>query len=56
MIEAAIARVARLPCFDTPGEIELLGGGITNTNLRVTDGARKFVVRLGSDIPEHGVI
>ncbi len=52
----AIARATGLSCFNTPTEIEPLSGGITNVNLRVTDGDRRFVVRLGADIPEHGVM
>ncbi|MEN8657229.1 choline/ethanolamine kinase family protein [Marivita sp.] len=56
MIKDAIARAAGLSCFDKPTEIEPLSGGITNVNLRVTDGDRRFVVRLGADIPEHGVM
>jgi len=56
LIDAAIAKAKQLPCFDDPSEIEPLGGGITNINLRVTDKDRRFVVRFGSDIPEHGVL
>ena len=52
----AIERVAGLSCFDDPQDIEPLGGGITNVNLRVRDGDRRFVVRLGDDIVEHGVM
>ncbi|MEM6905306.1 MAG: phosphotransferase, partial [Pseudomonadota bacterium] len=33
-----------------------LDGGITNVNVTVRDGDRRFVVRLGDDIPEHGVL
>lgn len=33
-----------------------MGGGITNINLCVKDKGRRFVVRFGSDIPEHGVM
>lgn len=51
-----VARVSRLPCFEAPTQIEPLSGGITNVNLRVTDGDRRYVVRLGEDIPEHGVL
>lgn len=54
--EAAIATAAQLSCFNNPADIEALSGGITNVNLRVTDGDKKFVVRLGADIPEHGVM
>lgn len=56
MTKDAIARAETLMCFDNPTEIEPLSGGITNVNLRVTDGDRRFVVRLGEDIPEHGVL
>lgn len=51
----AVERAGGLSCFNNPTEIEALGGGITNVNLRVRDGDRQYVVRLGSDIPEHGV-
>ncbi|WP_424968770.1 phosphotransferase [Dinoroseobacter sp. S375] len=56
MTEDAIALARRLPCFEAPGEIVPLSGGITNVNLAVTDGDRRYVVRLGADIPEHGVL
>ncbi len=56
MSQDAIARAQALPCFECPTQIELLSGGITNVNLRVTDGGCSFVVRLGEDIPEHGVL
>lgn len=56
MIQNAIERASALSCFDNPTEIEPISGGITNINLRVTDGDRRFVVRLGEDIPEHGVL
>ncbi|MBN2906712.1 MAG: phosphotransferase [Rhodobacteraceae bacterium] len=51
-----LTRVHALPCFTAPSEIAPLGGGITNINLTVTDGGRRFVVRLGHDIPEHMVM
>ena len=56
MSETAIARAATLACFSDPQDITLLDGGITNINLLVRDGSRRFVVRLGDDIPEHGVM
>lgn len=56
MIEDAMSRAAHLPCFDNPDQIHPLSGGITNVNLRVTDGDHHYVVRLGEDIPEHGVL
>ena len=52
----AIERAAGLSCFTAPAAITPLGGGITNINLRVEDGGRAYVVRLGEDIPEHGVL
>lgn len=52
----AIDRARSLICFKNPTLIEPLGGGITNVNLRVVDEGRAYVVRLGSDIPEHGVM
>lgn len=51
-----LKRVAALPCWQGAVTIEPLDGGITNVNLKVQDGARQYVVRLGSDIPEHGVL
>ncbi|WP_436644178.1 phosphotransferase [Microbaculum sp. FT89] len=33
-----------------------LGGGITNINFVVADGAEKYVVRIGDDIPVHQVM
>ena len=51
----AIERAARLSCFNDPQDIQELGGGITNVNLTLRDGGRRYVVRLGDDIPEHGV-
>ncbi|WP_370268391.1 phosphotransferase [Nioella sp.] len=52
----ALERAAALGCFSNPTDITPLGGGITNVNLRVTDGGAHYVVRLGDDIPEHGVM
>ncbi|HJQ56198.1 MAG TPA: phosphotransferase [Vineibacter sp.] len=50
------ARVAALPCWRGQVEIAPLDGGMTNRNLLVRDAAGRFVVRLGQDIPEHGVL
>lgn len=33
-----------------------LGGGITNTNFVVRDRGESFVVRIGGDIPVHGIL
>ncbi|MEM8731564.1 MAG: phosphotransferase [Pseudomonadota bacterium] len=56
MTEVLEARVRALSCWDTPREIQALEGGITNLNATVVDRGRKYVVRLGQDIPEHGVM
>ncbi|MFK7939199.1 MAG: phosphotransferase [Roseovarius sp.] len=52
----AVDRARALSCFENPTDIKPLGGGITNVNLTVRDAGRKYVVRLGNDIPEHGVL
>ncbi|MEP1768875.1 MAG: phosphotransferase [Sulfitobacter sp.] len=56
MMDDIIRRVAGLSCFADPTEIALLGGGLTNVNLSLRDGNKRYVVRLGEDIPEHGVM
>jgi len=54
--EAARARALALPCWRGPVEAEPLGGGITNHNLLVRQGDERFVVRIGGDIPVHGIL
>jgi thiamine kinase-like enzyme len=49
-------RIASLPCWSGRVEIAPLAGGMTNQNFLVTDGGRRRVVRLGEDIPVHGVL
>lgn len=56
MTKEAVEKAANLSCFRNPTNIETLGGGITNINLLVRDGESRFVVRLGEDIREHGVM
>jgi thiamine kinase-like enzyme len=53
---AAIERVRALPCWGGTVDPEPLRGGITNHNFIVMDGGRKYVVRLGDDIPLHNVM
>jgi thiamine kinase-like enzyme len=48
-------RIARLPCWRGPVSLEPLKGGLTNISFVATDGAEKFVVRCGDDIPVHHV-
>lgn len=54
--EEALARATALPCWNDPGEPEILGGGITNFNVKMPDGDRTYVVRIGDDIPVHGIL
>ncbi|MFO1040089.1 MAG: phosphotransferase [Geminicoccaceae bacterium] len=49
------ARAASLACWKSPVEPVPLSGGITNRNFTVRDGGRTFVVRIGDDIPVHGI-
>jgi len=54
--DSAQARAASLPCWSQPVTPVPLDGGITNTNFTVEDGGQKYVVRIGADIPVHGVM
>jgi thiamine kinase-like enzyme len=49
-------KAARLSCWANPVDPIPLGGGITNTNFVVTDRGEKFVVRIGDDVPLHGIL
>jgi thiamine kinase-like enzyme len=51
-----LERVSRLSCWTGRVEPIPVAGGITNENFTVTDGGEKFFVRLGRDIPIHGVM
>ena len=48
-------RAARLACWKGDVAPESLGGGITNVNFTVEDAGERYVVRIGEDIPVHGV-
>ena len=48
--------VSNLSCFQNPTDIIPITGGITNVNVEVTNNNKKYVVRIGKDIPEHGVM
>lgn len=52
----ALARAAALPIWTGPVAPVPLGGGITNVNFVVEDAGRRFVVRIGDDIPVHQVM
>ncbi len=48
--------VASLDFWSSPVEPVPLGGGITNINFIVNDRGRRFFVRVGDDIPIHGIM
>ncbi|RMD65249.1 MAG: choline kinase, partial [Alphaproteobacteria bacterium] len=50
------ARAARLPCWSGAVAPVPITGGITNVNFMVEDGGTRFFVRVGEDIPVHGVL
>jgi len=54
--EDAEARVARLTCWRGRVTPEPLSGGLSNRNFLVRDGDRRCVVRLGEDVPVHGLV
>ena len=49
-------RAAALPCWSGEVMPRPLDGGITNLNYLVEDAGRKYVVRIGGDIPLHQVM
>ncbi|MGF1626807.1 MAG: phosphotransferase [Alphaproteobacteria bacterium] len=51
-----LERARTLSCWSAPVTPEVLAGGITNTNFRVRDRGRDFVVRVGEDIPVHQIL
>ena len=54
--EEAAARIAALPCWSGKVDPQPLSGGMTNRNYLVDDRSQRFVVRLGDDIPLHGIL
>ena len=54
--EQSSVRVAELDIWLERVDPTPLTGGITNQNFRVEDRGRRYVVRVGSDIPVHGVV
>ena len=49
-------RVVNLDFWSSKVVPEPLGGGITNTNFVVDDQGKRYVVRVGDDIPVHGIM
>jgi thiamine kinase-like enzyme len=54
--EPSWMRVAELEIWFGRVEPVPLGGGITNKNFTVEDRGRRYVVRVGNDIPVHGIV
>jgi thiamine kinase-like enzyme len=49
-------RGARLGCWSGPVAPEPIVGGITNTNFVVHDEGERYFVRMGEDLPMHGIL
>ncbi|MDE3028325.1 MAG: phosphotransferase family protein [Paracoccaceae bacterium] len=49
-------KARELPIWRSRVDPQPLGGGITNVNFLVSDGARRAVVRIGGDIPVHQIL
>ena len=49
-------KIVKMKLWKTEQDIQPLEGGITNQNFLVTDQGQKYFVRVGEDIPEHGVM
>ncbi len=54
-LEEAAAKAAGLTCWKGPVDPQPVSGGITNTNFRIRDGGEDFMVRIGGNIPVHGI-
>jgi thiamine kinase-like enzyme len=54
--KAEVERAMGLSCWQVAENPRILEGGITNVNLLIHDSGRDYVVRMGSDIPEHGIM
>ncbi len=48
--------VAGLSCWHGPVDPQPISGGITNLNFSVVDRGQRYFVRIGDDIPEHGIV
>ena len=53
MNKETVEIINTIPIWEGSIEIKKLEGGITNQNYLVKDNSKKYVVRLGEDIPEH---
>jgi thiamine kinase-like enzyme len=55
-MRSPLNRVSRLTCWKGDVEPRPLTGGITNHNFLVEDAGERYFVRMGDDIPIHGVM
>jgi len=53
---SAAALVAGLSCWHGSVDPQPVAGGITNTNFSVVDQGQRYFVRIGNDIPVHGIV
>ena len=51
-----LEKISGLPFWNGKPRIQPVSGGMTNSNFAVTDATGKHFVRLGDDIPHHGVL
>jgi thiamine kinase-like enzyme len=51
-----LALAATLPCWGRRVSPVPLAGGLTNDNFVLEDGGRRYVVRVGGDIPAHNIV
>lgn len=49
-------RIKALPIWSGDVAVQPLAGGMTNENFVASDGRRRYVVRLGEDIPVHHIV
>lgn len=52
----ALDAIRNLPVWQGRVAIEPLSGGLTNRNYLVSDARARYVVRVGADIPVHGIL
>lgn len=55
-MEQALKLATDLSIWTDPGDVTLLGGGITNFNVSLIDQGKRYVVRVGDDIPLHQIL
>jgi thiamine kinase-like enzyme len=54
-MSTSLEQISKLELWKTEVDIKPVDGGITNQNFIVSDRGQKYFVRVGVDIPEHGI-